>query len=188
MQYILKKDKFMTINITGEAFFYIALICYLYFIYKIIIKYKKRNKINDLVLILFGIYIIKVLSLVFFPILITKGVNVNPTVWLNPIDSIKYIIKSNTLYGIIYNIGGNLLLLMPLPVFLVYFFKDKVDSLKRILIICFFVSLSIECIQYLESIIIPSVGRFFEANDMILNTIGAGFGYIIYDKYLRKIL
>lgn len=181
----------MTINITGDAFFYIALICYLYLIYKIVTNSKGRNKINELVLVLFGIYIIKILSLVFFPIALTIGVNsinVAPTVWLNPIDSIKYIIKSNTLYGIIYNIGGNLLLLMPLPVFLVYFFKDKVDSLKRILLICFFVSLSIECIQYLESIIIPSVGRFFETNDMILNTLGAGFGYIIYDKYLRKIL
>ena len=178
----------MTINITGDAFFYIALICYLYLIYKRIINSKRRNKVNELVLILYGIYIIKVLSLVFFPILIAKGLNVNPTVFINPIDSIIYIIKSNNLYGIIYNIGGNLLLLTPLPVFLVYFFKDKVDSLKRILLICFFVSLSIECLQYLESIIIPSVGRFFETNDMILNTLGAGFGYIIYDKYLRKIL
>lgn len=178
----------MTINITSDTFFYIALTCYLYLIYKIIIKYNKRNKFNELILILFGIYIIKVLSLVFFPILIAKGLNVNPTVWINPMDSIKYITKSNTLYGIIYNIGGNLLLLIPLPVFLIYFFKDKVDSLKKILIICLFVSLSIECLQYLESIIIPSVGRFFETNDMILNTLGAGFGYIIYDKYLRKIL
>lgn len=178
----------MTINITSDAFFYIALICYLYLIYEIVTNGKVRNKINELVLILFGIYIIKVLSLVFFPILIVKGLNINPTVWINPMDSIKYIIKSNTLYGIIYNIGGNLLLLMPLPVFLVYFLKDKVDSLKRILLICFSVSVSIECLQYLESIIIPSVGRFFETNDIILNTLGAGFGYIIYDKYLRKIL
>lgn len=178
----------MTINITQDGSFYIALIVYLYFMYKRISNSKQRNKVNELMLILFGIYIIKVLSLVFFPILIVKGLNVNPTVWLNPIHSIIYIIKSNSLYGIIYNIAGNFILLMPLPVFLIYFFKDKVDSLKRILIICFFVSLSVECLQYLESIIIPSVGRFFETNDMILNTFGAGFGYIIYDKYLRKIL
>ena len=77
---------------------------------------------------------------------------------------------------------------MPLPLFLIYFFKDKVDSLKKIILICFLVSLSIECIQYLESIIIPSVGRFFETNDMILNTFGAGTGYIMYNKYLRKLL
>lgn len=178
----------MTINITQEGFFYIALICYLYLIYKIISKRKQKNKINELVLILFGIYIIKVLSLVFFPILIAKGLNVNPTVFLNPVDSIKYIVKSNSLYGIIYNIGGNFILLMPLPIFLIYFFKDKVDSLKKIILICFLVSLSIECLQYLESIIIPSVGRFFETNDIILNTLGAGAGYIIYNKYLRKLL
>ncbi|MGG7161196.1 VanZ family protein [Clostridium baratii] len=178
----------MAINITEDGFFYMSLICYLYLIYKIISKRKQRNKVNELVLILFGIYIIKVLSLVFFPILITKGLNVNPTVFLNPVDSIKYIIKSNSLYGIIYNIGGNFILLMPLPIFLIYFFKDKVDSLKKIILVCFLVSLSIECLQYLESIIIPSVGRFFETNDMILNTFGAGTGYIMYNKYLRKLL
>lgn len=178
----------MTINITKDGFFYIALICYLYLIYKIISSSKQRNKVNELVLILFGIYIINVLSLVFFPILIAKGLNVNPTVFFNPMDSIKYIIKSNNLYGIIYNIGGNFILLMPLPIFSIYFFKDKVDSLKKIILICFLVSLSIECLQYLESIIIPSVGRFFETNDIILNTLGAGVGYIIYNKYLRKLL
>lgn len=180
----------MTINITQEGFFYISLIYYLYLMYKIISKSNHRNKINELVLLLFGIYIIKVLSLVFFPILITIGgnsVNISPTVFLNPINSISYIVKSNTLYGIVYNIVGNIALLMPLPVFLIYFFKDKVDSLKRILLICFLISLSIECLQYLESIIIPSVGRFFETNDIILNTLGGGLGYRIYDKYLRKI-
>lgn len=178
-----------TLNISSDMFFYLLLVLFLYTRYRLL--YKKNNCVNyvrELMIIIFGIYIIKVLSLVFFPVLIAKGLNIKPTVFLNPIDSIKYIIKSNNLYGIIYNIGGNLLLLITLPVFLVYFFKDKVDSFKRILLICFFVSLSIECLQYLESIIIPSVGRFFETNDMILNTLGAGFGYIIYDKYLRKIL
>lgn len=132
----------MVINIAQEGFFYIALICYVYLIYKIISNSKHRNKINELVLVLFGIYIIKVLALVFFPILIKIGdnsVNVNPTVFLNPVDSIKYIVKSNSLYGIIYNIGGNFILLMPLPLFLIYFFKDKVDSLKKILLIGFLV-------------------------------------------------
>lgn len=181
----------MIINISQDGFFYIALIFYLYLTYKIINKSNHRNKINELVLLLFGIYIIKVLTLVFFPISITIGcnsVNVSPTVWLNPIKSISYIIKSNTLYRIIYNIGGNFILLMPLPVFLIYFFKDKVDSLKKIILICFLISLSIECLQYVESIIIPSVGRFFETNDIILNTLGAEVGYIIYNKYLRKLL
>lgn len=35
---------------------------------------------------------------------------------------------------------------------------------------------------------LPSVGRFFETNYIILNTSGFGLGYIIYNKYLRKIL
>lgn len=177
----------MTINITQDLFFYISLTCFLYTIYRKVKDNKQINKVRELILILFGIYIIKVLSLVFFPILIVKGLNLNPTVWINPMDSIKYIIESNSLYGIIYNIGGNLLLLMPLPVFLVYFLKDKVDSLKRILLICFFVSLSIECLQYLESIIIPSVGRFFETNDIVLNTTSGFLGYLIYNKYLRNV-
>lgn len=52
----------------------------------------------------------------------------------------------------------------------------------------FLVSLSIECLQYIESTMLPSVGRFFETNYIILNTSGFGLGYIIYNKYLRKIL
>lgn len=180
----------MIINITQDIFFYIGLSLYLYLMYKMISNRKQRNKINELVLLLFGVYIIKVIALVFFPVLLTVGINsikLNPTVWINPMDSIRYILKNNDLYGIVYNIGGNIALLMPLPVFLVYFFKEKVDNLKRIVLICFFVSLSIECLQYLESIIIPSVGRFCETNDIILNTFGGGIGYIIYYKYLRKI-
>lgn len=181
----------MKININEEIFFYIVLICYLYLIYKIIGKSRKRNKTAELIMIIFGIYIFKVISLVFFPILIQFGSNIierSPIIWLNPINSWIHIIKNNDIYGILYNIVGNLVLLFPLPIFLIYFYKKKVDSLLRMLIICFLVSFGIESFQYIESILISGVGRFIETNDIILNTIGGVLGYIFYNRCLRKLL
>lgn len=137
------------------------------------------------------IYLFKVISLVFFPIVIQFGSNLIvrlPTIWLNPINSWMDIIKNNDIYGILYNIVGNLVLLFPLPIFLIYFYKKKVDSLLRMLIICFLVSFGIESFQYIESILISGVGRFIETNDILLNTIGGVLGYIFYDRRLRKLL
>ncbi|AIY83428.1 vanZ like family protein [Clostridium baratii str. Sullivan] len=180
-----------SINISQGMFFYVSLILFLYFRYFIVKKKEKLDRVKELIILLFGIYIIELLSLVLFPIAFNFGkgiVNRSPTVWLNPMDSIIYIIKSNDVTGIIYNIFGNFILLLPLPIFLIYFLKEKIDNIKIILLICFCTSLGIECIQYIESIIIPSVGRFFETNDILLNTAGGIFGYIMYDKYLRKII
>ncbi|MGL6186677.1 MAG: VanZ family protein [Clostridium chrysemydis] len=55
-------------------------------------------------------------------------------------------------------------------------------------IIYFFISVGIECVQYIESVFISTVGRFFETNDIFLNTIGGAIGYILYDKHIRGML
>lgn len=180
------------INISSDLFFYLGLACLLYFRYISIAKNRtKINKINELVIIIFSIYIFKIISLVFFPIVFQIGANIvkkYPVIWLNPVDSWISIISSNNLYGVIYNIFGNLLLLFPLPTFLIYFYKHKVDTLIRMLIICFVVAFGIEFIQYIESILIAGVGRFIETNDVILNTTGGMLGYLFYNRYLRNLL
>lgn len=178
------------INISQDMIFYSLVIYYLFYRY---IKIKKgiKDKITELIMIIFGIYLFKVISLVFFPIVIQFGSNIivrSPTIWLNPVNSWIYIIKNNDIYGILYNIVGNLVLLFPLPIFVVCFYKKKVDSLLRMLIICFLVSLGIESFQYIESILIAGVGRFIETNDIILNTTGGVLGYIFYDRCLSKLL
>lgn len=179
-------------KITGDMFFYISLIILLYYRYKSVKnKNRKVNIIRELMIILFGIYLIKLMSLVFLPVIIKFGDNVirkNPIVWINPLKSIYHILNTNNLFGVIYNIGGNIILLMPLPIFLIYFFGEKVDNMVNIIVICFLFSLGIEILQYIESLLIPSLRRYFETNDILLNTAGGVFGYIIYDRYLRKII
>lgn len=180
------------ISISSDNIHYFLLIVFLLFVYMKNFKNKKIINISsELVVLLFGIYIIKIISLVWFPILIQFGSNIivrSPIIWLNPINSWIHIIKNNDIYGILYNIVGNLVLLFPLPIFLIYFYKKKVDSLLKMLIICFLVSLGIESFQYIESILISGVGRFIETNDIILNTTGGVLGYIFYDRCLSKLL
>ena len=179
------------INISSDMFFYLSLVWLAYFRYVSMSKKKEKiNKTRELIIILFGIYILKVISLVFFPIVFQFGNNVirrSPIVFLNPITSITYIFKHNDVNGIFYNIVGNIMLLFPLPTFIIYFYKYKFDNLISIFLICLLVSTSIECIQYIESILIAGVSRFFEINDILLNTFGGVFGYIVFDRYIRKI-
>ncbi len=69
------------------------------------------------------------------------------------------------------NILGNIILLSPYGFFLGYFVKIK--KVKLIALLSFFVSLTIEIIQY-------RIGRVFDVDDIILNVIGGIFGYYIY--------
>ena len=178
------------INISSDMFFYLSLVWLVFFRYISISKKKEKlNKTKELMIILFGIYVLKVISLVFFPIIFQFGDNIvrrNPIIFLNPITSIIYIFKYNDFNGIFYNIVGNIMLLFPLPTFIAYFYRHKFDRLLSIFLICLLISISIECIQYIESILIAGVGRFFEVNDILLNTFGGILGYIIFDKYIRK--
>lgn len=178
-----------SINISQDIFFYLALLCILYSRY---IKIEKKSNISkEIIIILFQIYIIKVISLVFFPITFQFGSCIIirlPIIWINPIDSWIHIIQSNNLYGIIYNILGNIMLLAPLPTFLIYFHICKFDNIRKIFFICLLTSLGIEVIQYIESILIAGVSRFFEINDILLNTLGGMIGYLLYNKYIKKLL
>lgn len=181
----------MSINISQDMFFYGGLIAFFYYRYKKVIKKENKDKVRELMIILYGIYLIKFMSLVFFPILLNLGenlVNLKPTIFLNPIKSISYIISTNNIFGIAYNICGNLILLFPLPIFLIYFYKDKIDTLLKVVLICLLVSIGIEYFQYIESILISGVGRFIETNDVILNTAGGMLGYLFYNRYLRSLL
>ncbi len=180
------------ISISTDMIFYTSLAFLLYYRYAKIIKTKKTiDGIRELILIFFFMYLLKVISLVFFPIMFQFGdeiTKLEPIIWLNPIYSWIYIFKSHTILGSIYNILGNIFLLFPLPIFLIYFYNKKVDSLLRMLIICFLISFGIESFQYIESILIAGVGRFIETNDIILNTAGGVLGYIFYYRCLRKLL
>ncbi|MPQ43546.1 VanZ family protein [Clostridium tarantellae] len=178
-----------SIVISSNTFFLISFT--IFSIFKGISIFRSSEKL-DFIRELFKIgavcYAIGVISLVFFPVTFQFGgevFNKYPTIWMNPLTSIVNIVMDNHLDGIIYNIGGNFILLAPMPLFLLYFFRYKVDNLVSMFFLCLFTAISIESVQFFESLLIAGVGRFIETNDIILNTSGGVTGYLLYDKLVR---
>lgn len=98
-----------------------------------------------------------------------------------PFRMIYYILKSETLGGMIYQIGGNLAMLFPLG-YLIPMMTDKKIDLKKILLIMFCITFCIESMQFLIGKIINFNYRCFDVDDMILNTLGGVFGYFMLKK------
>lgn len=80
-------------------------------------------------------------------------------------------------------IGGNLILLFPLGIFLPLIFDKFRIDMKKVLIIGIFVSCLIEISQQLISFFIGFTYKSFDFDDLILNSIGACLGYLTY-KYI----
>lgn len=81
---------------------------------------------------------------------------------------------------ILKNYIGNILIFIPLGFFLAY--KYNIKEIKNIIIIGFFVSLTIELGQ-LISLFSYSM---FDIDDLILNTLGCYWGYYVYIFLLKK--
>jgi len=75
------------------------------------------------------------------------------------------------------NIIGNILLFLPYG----YFASEYLKSKKMVLIsfLTMLVSMTIECVQL-------NIGRTFDIDDVILNTLGGTFGYLLY-RLIEKI-
>ncbi|MBS5985017.1 VanZ family protein [Clostridium sp.] len=82
------------------------------------------------------------------------------------------------------NILGNILLLLPLGIFLPMCFK-RLRSFKSTVITCALVSLSIEVVKYISMYF----GNFrsCDIDDIILNTLGGMIGFIIYKVINKKV-
>jgi glycopeptide antibiotics resistance protein len=75
------------------------------------------------------------------------------------------------------NIGGNILLFMPLGFAIPLRFK--VDKLWKVMLIGFFTSLAVEVVQLFISI------RSFDVDDLILNTVGTIMGLSVYQILIK---
>jgi glycopeptide antibiotics resistance protein len=90
-----------------------------------------------------------------------KGVN------LVPFWSIK-------MYSIFsYQVIGNFIMLLPLGIYLPLLYK-KISGFFMVTFVCMLVSISIELMQLVTNF------RITDIDDVILNTLGAGLGFIIY--------
>jgi glycopeptide antibiotics resistance protein len=71
------------------------------------------------------------------------------------------------------NLFGNMFLFLPFGIFLPLLF-NKTDSILRVTVTCFLMSLSLESIQ-----LITALGTF-DVDDILLNSFGALLGYGLY--------
>ncbi|MGL5416464.1 MAG: VanZ family protein [Clostridium sp.] len=175
------------IRISGKTGFFIVIICLvIYEIGRFIYKRKDRRVKERIVSSLFKIYLALVASKVYFPIVIGFGEDFKfnlPKIWLRPLWSINQYIISGGMEHCIYLIVGNILLLVPFGIFLGYYYNR---NLKEITIMCLLISTFIETTQLILSLVIPNTFRFFEINDIILNTLGGVIGYVLYKGIIEN--
>lgn len=136
------------------------------------LKTRKLNLAREIAVNIFFIYILIVVYLTFFPIQV-QLFNWNTSINLIPIKKTIAMLKYGTLYSSLKNIGGNILLLAPLGIFLPMLFV-KARNMGKIIMAGFLISVSIEAVQLMTAL------RISDIDDVILNTIGSLIGYIIY--------
>ncbi|WP_133015245.1 VanZ family protein [Clostridium cuniculi] len=135
---------------------------------------------------IFSIYMVLVISIVYFPFPIAWGKYVkyrNPIIHIIPWQSTIGMYKRDGLGVVIENIGGNLLLLAPMIFFLCYYLKNLHFNINKVLLISLFISLFIECSQVTLSMIIPNYARTFDTMDLLCNSISGLIGYRLYLFY-----
>jgi len=154
-------------------------------------KYKDISLQRELLFNIFIIYCISVIA-VTFPLDfhgLSEGrhisINIIPFVDIvkdfqhNPFFSIGFRLRL-----LIRNLIGNILLLLPLGLFLPILWS-KFRDFKKTVFIGIVVSVAIELTQLIFSYL--GLGyRSTDIDDLILNTLGIVIGYIIYDKILAR--
>ncbi|MEK3992776.1 MULTISPECIES: VanZ family protein [Robertmurraya] len=167
-----------------------------YITYKLIAKFILKREVNiliDLILGSFIVYIFAIIGLTLFPLpigaehlTVLRGTQSDSSITFNilPFTSIldtivTQEISSNT-YQIVRQLGGNVLLFIPIGIYVPLLFKNK---FKNVLIFGFILSLAIEIFQLIISMFIDFNYRITDIDDIILNTSGAILGFLI-SKYL----
>ncbi|MCM0650156.1 VanZ family protein [Clostridium swellfunianum] len=149
---------------------------------------------REVVLNVFFIYILCLIGVTLFPLRINFDrdyiwVSVNAIPFMRTIKDIINITDNPNMYSFmikfwIKNIGGNLILLLPLGI-LIPILWSRFNSAVKTVFVSFCLSLSIEVLQ-LISFYIGNAGRAFDVDDILLNTIGAYIGYIIYKRFIES--
>ncbi|MCU5376193.1 VanZ family protein [Bacillus cereus] len=179
--------------INGSTFILLGVICYL-IVRSIFIGVRSKKDVNwwkELISFLFVIYIGMVIAVTLFPIPIgfpTGIENIRLSINIIPFASIiKDIGKIGIAYDgdvlfmiglIVRNVGGNILLLMPLG-FLAPIIWDICKKIKNTILLGLAISISIELLQLIESLFSSWI-RITDIDDVICNVIGSIVGYFIY--------
>lgn len=155
---------------------------------------KNRQNVNvnykeEFVKLVFVVYILMVAGVTLFPVSI-GGYKQHVSINLHPFEQLIYQIKMMGIKAgdsklfrmklILKNFGGNFILLFPLGILAPIIFK-KINTIFKVVLLGFLVSLFTELIQVVEVLInLSRWSRAFDVDDIILNTLGATVGYLMY--------
>ncbi|MCY7844012.1 VanZ family protein [Bacillus haynesii] len=156
----------------------------------LVFGYKLKNKSINLIhffyLMLFSLYISSVIAMTLFPFPYQKelieamikenlGINHNLIPFKTIIETIKF---DSAMF--IMQVGGNILLFIPLGFILSILFPIKKST---VVLIGFGISLTIELIQFVCGLFIGYNYRSFDVDDLILNTLGTIIGLLLYKLF-----
>lgn len=134
-------------------------------------KQKKVTKFSHIIIFIY--YIILLFNMVVF-----ARYNCINSYNLIPFKSIIGLINNGTIYSIIINIFGNLLIFMPLEYFIVELFKVKSFKLNFVLSVII-ISL-IELLQFVFKV------GVLDVDDLIICTLGMMLFYVFYNLLVRR--
>ena len=194
---ILAQEKVIGLRLfIGDIVIVFVILCYL-ILRAIIFVLKMKNKntfvwYKEIIGLLLVLYSLMVISVTLFPLhIIPHGkfqfpywsINYIPLISImRDINEIGIAYSGDTLFMIkliVRNVGGNIVMFMPLGFLVPIIWKDC-KKLKKILMIGFFVSLSIESLQFVENLLGVGFGRIIDIDDVICNVFGSILGYLIY--------
>ncbi len=158
-------------------------------------RYRKSKQFNykffsyrEILIIILSIYIMGLIAITLLPFYsfryIKPRANLIPVFnTIKDISAIPVNMKGFMIKFWIVNIFGNLFLLAPLAAMLPIILK-RFRSIKSVVVLCLFVSISIEFLQYLSML----CGNFrsVDIDDIILNTLGSIIGFGIYSLFAKK--
>jgi glycopeptide antibiotics resistance protein len=187
----------MGYSVDKEIILVLGIPIYLTVVGIIIFLKRRRGKRIDIFMELakfsFAVFIMVLIGVTLFPIEIyfgeqartNYGIVINYIPFISIVEDVSRIGDGFFSVGfqiklLVRNVGGNFILLMPIG-FLVPILWQKAKSIKYILIVGLAVSLSIELLQLLELYLNIGFARVVDVDDLILNVLGAVFGYAIYN-------
>ncbi|HHT87999.1 MAG TPA: hypothetical protein GX002_03185 [Clostridiales bacterium] len=154
---------------------------------RLYIKSKEKKSIEYWIFrISFYIYLMMLINVAFFPIPIQKEVisvlketNSNAkAVNITPFHSIIQTVKTNPSIELkLLQLIGNIVLILPITFYipLVY---NRVNNLKKALILSIIIAILIEMMQFVIGRVIGYYYRIIDIDDIILNVFGGIVGYI----------
>lgn len=145
---------------------------------------KKISLSRHILIFLFFVYIVNLVSITLFPLPIQKE-EIEYMVKCHflknnfvPFKSIIELIKDPRTASF-RQVFGNIVLFIPMG-FLVPLLFNKMSTLRKVVLVGFISSFTVEFLQFLISFIIGATYKITDIDDIILNTIGTIIGFILF--------